>query len=258
MERAPKTGPLCRKIVLGKSPNDRLVCWHIHISDVDLLRMIKMVKFVAYYRVSTERQGRSGLGLDAQQNAVRAFLSDGARELLAEYTEVESGRLKDRPQLQAAIAHCRKAKARLVIAKLDRLARNAAFLLTLRDSGVDFVAADMPNADRLTVGILALMAEHERDMISRRTKEALAAAKVRGIKLGNPRLFQCRARGAEKNERDASAFAARVQPIIAEIGRQGFKSRRAIAEELNRRAIPTARGGRWGAQTVANVLERTR
>src|SRR5262245_12317013 len=96
-----------------------------------LLRNIKMVKFVAYYRVSTERQGRSGLGLEAQQNAVRAFLTDGTRELLAEYTEVESGRVKDRPQLQAAIAHCRKCKARLVIAKLDRLARNAAFLLTL-------------------------------------------------------------------------------------------------------------------------------
>jgi DNA invertase Pin-like site-specific DNA recombinase len=145
-----------------------------------------------------------------------------------------------------------------VIAKLDRLARNAAFLLTLRDSGVDFVAADMPNADRLTVGILALMAEHERDMISRRTKEALAAAKARGIKLGNPNLFECRARGAEQNARDARAFAARVQAIIAEIARQGFKSRRSIAQELNRRAIPTARGGRWGAQTVANVLGRTR
>jgi DNA invertase Pin-like site-specific DNA recombinase len=221
---------------------------------MDMLRMVKMVSFVAYYRVSTERQGRSGLGLEAQQNAVRSFLKDGARELLAEYTEVESGRLKGRPQLQAAIAHCRKSKARLVIAKLDRLARNAAFLLTLRDSGVDFIAADMPNADRLTVGILALMAEHERDMISRRTKEALAAARARGVKLGNPTLSQCRALGIEQNKRAARAFATRVQPVIAEIIKQGFKSRRSIAEELNRRVIPTARGGRWGAQTVANVL----
>jgi DNA invertase Pin-like site-specific DNA recombinase len=217
-----------------------------------------MVKFVAYYRVSTERQGRSGLGLDAQQNAVRAFLNDGARELLAEYTEVESGRIKDRPQLQAAIAQCRKCKARLVIAKLDRLARNAAFLLTLRDSGIDFVAADMPNADRLTVGILALMAEHERDMISRRTKEALVAAKARGVKLGNPYLETVRSAGSNSNREKAREFALSLRSTIDELIKHGFTSRRALASELNRRRVPTARGGTWGAQTVTNLLDHMR
>jgi DNA invertase Pin-like site-specific DNA recombinase len=213
-----------------------------------------MGNLVAYYRVSTVQQGRSGLGLEAQQDAVGRFVAGSGDRLVAEYTEVESGRLRDRPQLLAAIAECRRKRARLVIAKLDRLARNAAFLLTLRDSGVDFVAADMPNADRLTVGILSIFAEHERDMISRRTREALAAAKARGVKLGNPAIENVRARGIQRNRETAISFARNVKPLILELRAQGFVSLRAIAVELNRRAIATARGGTWGQQTVANVL----
>jgi DNA invertase Pin-like site-specific DNA recombinase len=213
-----------------------------------------MGNLVAYYRVSTAQQGRSGLGLEAQQEAVGRFVAGSGYRLVSEYTEIESGRLSDRPQLLAAIAACRRKKARLVIAKLDRLARNAAFLLTLRDSGVDFVAADMPNADRLTVGIMAIFAEHEREMISNRTKEALAAAKARGVKLGNPELHLHRASGAAANRSAAISFARNLRPLIDQLRSQGFTSLRSLAEELNRRAIATARGGSWAQQTVANVL----
>lgn len=211
--------------------------------------------FIAYYRVGTVQQGRSGLGLEAQQEAVRRFLARVGGNALEEFTEVESGRQNQRPALLAAIAACRKRKARLVIAKLDRLSRNAAFLLTLRDSNIDFVAADNPNADRLTVSILAVMAEHERDMISKRTREALAAKRARGEKLGNPHLADVRQKGAAQNRVAATAFAANVRPLIEELKRQGHTSLRAIARELNRRVIPTARGGSWGPQTVSNVLK---
>ena len=143
-------------------------------------------KFVAYYRVSTAQQGHSGLGLDAQRDAVMRYLSNGGWPPLAEFTEIETGKganaLDRRPQLQAALAYARKHKATLIIAKLDRLSRNAAFLLTLRDSGVRFLACDMPEANDLTVGIMALVAQQEREAISRRTKEALAVAKARGVK----------------------------------------------------------------------------
>jgi len=144
-----------------------------------------MTSFVAYYRVSTDRQGASGLGLDAQRESVSRFV--GAGQLAAAFTEVESGR-KDtnRPQLQAALTECRKRKATLLIARLDRLARNVAFIANLMESGVDFVAVDMPQANRLTIHILAAVAEHEREMISARTKAALAQAKARGTRLGNP------------------------------------------------------------------------
>lgn len=144
-------------------------------------------KFVAYYRVSTTKQGINGLGMDAQRNAVMNYLNGGDWKLMAEFAEVESGKRKDRPELVKAIALCREEGATLLIAKLDRLARNAAFLLNLRDSGVDFIATDMPHADKFTVGIMALVAEKERDLISQRTRDGLAAARRRGIKLGNPR-----------------------------------------------------------------------
>lgn len=211
--------------------------------------------FIAYYRVSTARQGRSGLGLEAQQEAVGRFLAGAGGNALEAFTEIESGRHNERPALQAALAACRRHKARLVIAKLDRLSRNAAFLLTLRDSNVDFVAADMPNADKLTIGVLAVMAEHERDLISKRTKEALAAAKARGIKLGNPRLDRVRSKGAAQNKLRAIEHAQSVLPMIEELRRLGHTSYRAIARELNRRRVPSARGGQWGPQTVINTLQ---
>jgi DNA invertase Pin-like site-specific DNA recombinase len=143
-------------------------------------------RFVAYYRVSTDRQGRSGLGLEAQQKAITDYLNGGAWELVGEFIEVESGKRSDRPQLVLALEACRKRKARLVIAKLDRLSRSLAFIATLMEAGVEFVAADMPFANKLTIRILAAVAEHEREAISERTKTALAAAKARGTRLGTP------------------------------------------------------------------------
>jgi DNA invertase Pin-like site-specific DNA recombinase len=143
-------------------------------------------RFVAYYRVSTDKQGRSGLGLEAQREAVRSFLNGGNWSLADAVTEVESGKRNDRPELDRALGLCRLYGATLVVAKLDRLARNVAFISKLMESGVDFVAVDFPQANRLTVHILAAVAEHEAAMISQRTRAALAAAKARGVKLGNP------------------------------------------------------------------------
>ena len=156
--------------------------------------------FIAYFRVSTERQGRSGLGLEAQRKAVADFLNGGNWSLVAEFTEVESGKKNERPQLAAALAAARIHGATLVIAKIDRLSRNAHFLLGLKEGGVDFVAVDLPSANRLTVGIMALVAEQEREAISARTKAALEAAKARGTKLGNPNgiTTEAQLRGARK------------------------------------------------------------
>ena len=144
-------------------------------------------KFIAYYRVSTKRQGRSGLGLEAQEAAVRDFLNGGNWQLVKEFTEIESGKRTDRPQLEKAFRACRVYGAKLIIAKLDRLARNVAFISNLMESGVEFEAVDFPQANRLTIHIMAAMAEHEAKMISDRTKAALAAAKRRGVKLGGDR-----------------------------------------------------------------------
>ena len=173
-------------------------------------------RFVAYYRVSTARQGRSGLGLEAQKAAVLAFINGNA-ELVAEFTEVESGKHAEREELRKAIAACKKHKAKLVIAKLDRLSRNLAFIATLMESGVEFVAVDMPEANKLTVHILAAMAEHEREQISKRTKDALAAAKRRGKRLGNPDIAEVAKRGRAALKANARRFAANVRPIIEEI-----------------------------------------
>src|SRR4051812_11770006 len=149
--------------------------------------------YVAYYRVSTERQGQSGLGLDAQRSAVVNYLDGGNWKLIAEFTEVESGKHSDRAQLRAAQAACKKHKATLVIAKLDRLSRNVHFLSGLMEAGTKFIAVDNPNANKLTIHILAAVAEDERERISARTKAALAAARARGQALGNPRLAEARA-----------------------------------------------------------------
>src|SRR5215218_3176352 len=157
-------------------------------------------RFVAYYRVSTDRQGKSGLGLEAQQKAVLDYLDGGKWELVETFTEVESGKRADRPELAKALEACRRHKATLVIAKLDRLSRNLAFIATLMDSSRDFVAVDNPHATRLTLHILAAVAEHEREMISARTKAALQAAKARGKRLGNPRLAAASAIGRASHE----------------------------------------------------------
>jgi DNA invertase Pin-like site-specific DNA recombinase len=217
--------------------------------------------FIAYYRVSTERQGRSGLGLDAQRKAVADFLNGGRWELLEEFVEVESGKRSDRLELAKALKACRARRATLVIAKLDRLARDAHFLLGLQKAGVDFVAADMPTANRLTVGIMALVAEEEARMISARTKAALAAAKARGAKLGlaNPARIdrhEVSAKGVAAVTASADQHAANVLPIVRTIQAAGVVSLHGVAEALNARGIHTARGGKWYAATVRNMLMR--
>lgn len=214
-------------------------------------------KFVAYYRVSTDRQGKSGLGLEAQRAAVLGYLNGGAWELVEEFTEVESGKKNDRPQLAAALAAAKKAKATLIIAKLDRLARNVAFVANVMESGVEFVAVDNPHANKLTVHILAAVAEHEREMISARTKAALEAAKARGAVLGNrTNLEEARAKAEEKRRAKADQGAANVLPIIRQIQAAGMITLRDIAGALNARGIPTARGGQWEAKAVKRVLDR--
>jgi DNA invertase Pin-like site-specific DNA recombinase len=194
--------------------------------------------------------------MDAQLEAVKQFLQSRKLTLLGEFEEVESGRRRDRPQLNEAIALCRQTGARLVIAKLDRLARDARFVLTLRDSGVDFVACDMPDANKLTVGILAFVAERERDWISQRTKDGLAAAKRRGIKLGNPKLARARKGSALFTGKQADDFAAKLAPVVRQIQRSGRTSLRAIAERLHWRGFTTPRGKTFQAPSVRNLLRR--
>jgi DNA invertase Pin-like site-specific DNA recombinase len=213
-----------------------------------------MSKYVAYFRVSTDRQGASGLGLEAQQAAVIQY-ADG---IIHSFTEIESGKHDDRPQLQAAIAMCKATGAALLIAKIDRLSRQAAFLLTLRDSDVQIVAADMPHAGTLEFGIRAVVAQHEREEISRRTKAALQAAKARGIKLGSPNPSAGSAAGIASIQASADQFAQRVKPIIDDIiAKTGSTSLRSIAAALTARGVQTSRGGRtWGASQVANLISR--
>lgn len=216
-------------------------------------------RFVAYYRVSTKRQGDSGLGLEAQREAVRQHLARGGWPPLAELVEVESGRKVDRPKLIEALALCRLHNATLIIAKLDRLARNVAFTASLMDSGVEFVACDFPQANRLTIHILAAVAEHEREAISQRTKAALAAAKVRGVRLGNDGSnLRNGALGAKRGQAvrqaNAAARSATVLPIVRAIQADGTASLRGIAAALNARTIPAPRGGSWSANQVRRAL----
>jgi DNA invertase Pin-like site-specific DNA recombinase len=220
-------------------------------------------RFVAYERVSTKRQGASGLGLEAQRKAIDDLAASRGAEVIGRFTEVESGKLADRPELAKALHLAKVTGATLLIAKLDRLSRNAAFLLTLRDSGVRFVAADMPEANDLTVGIMALVAEQEREAISRRTKEALAAAKARGVRLGNPNgaaaLRRAGRGGASLRAaiaRNADRHADDLRAVIEDIRVGGASSLRAIAAEMNARGILTRRGGRWHVSTVLNLLKR--
>jgi DNA invertase Pin-like site-specific DNA recombinase len=216
---------------------------------------MKSGKFIAYYRVSTARQGQSGLGLEAQQAAVKAFLSSDT-ELLGEFVEVESGKRADRPELNAALAACKRHRATLVIAKFDRLARNVAFVSNLMESGVEFIAADNPHASKLTIHILCAVAEHEREMISERTKAALAAAKARGTRLGSPDPQKGSAKGIDAIRHRADQFAANVTPVIESIRASGVSGLRGIAAALNARGIKSARGGVWYASTVRSVIQR--
>lgn len=219
-------------------------------------------KFVSYLRVSTKRQGVSGLGLEGQRKAVEDYLNGGRWKLIEEFVEIESGKDTDRKQLENALRACRLHGATLLVAKLDRLARNAYFLLGLQQSGVDFVACDMPAANRLTVGILAMVAEEEARAISARTIAALKAAKARGTKLGSPRNLSHKARrkgtGSSAAVRGASA-AQRAQdlaPTLAAIQAQGAGSLAEMAESLNARSLRAPRGGKWSAIQVQRVLSR--
>lgn len=219
-------------------------------------------KFVAYFRVSTAKQGRSGLGLEAQREAVMSYLNGGNWQLVAEFTEVESGKRNDRPQLAAALAACRARRATLVIAKLDRLARNVAFVSSLMESRVEFIAVDNPNANPLTIHILVAMAEHEAKMISARTKAALAAAAARGKVLGGyrdgarERGIAVAAKGTAAVTAKAEERAADILPEVEAIRAKGITSARGIARELNAAGIPSPRGGQWQTTSVQRLLAR--
>lgn len=218
----------------------------------------KMAHYVTYFRVSTDRQGRSGLGLEAQQEAVRRFLRSDDRQLHT-FTEVESGKDNARPQLAAAMNACRKAGAVLLIAKLDRLSRDVAFIAGLMKSDVRFIAADMPDADAFRLHIEAAIAEEERRRISGRTKAALGAAKARGVKLGGFRghvpSAEDRARGHTRQRELAAQRAGMALAVIAELVAEGIRSPSALAKALTVRGIATARGGtRWQAIQVRRAL----
>jgi DNA invertase Pin-like site-specific DNA recombinase len=206
-------------------------------------------RFISYLRVSTDKQGEHGYGIDAQRKAVTDFLDGGKWQLLGECVEVESGKRNDRPELAKALAACKKHKAKLVIAKLDRLARNVAFIANLMDGKVDFVCCDMPEATRLTIHVLAAVAEHEREMIAKRTRDGLAAAKARGVKLGGPAFPAINAARQEA----ATSRAQAIAPVLAELA--GI-SAHAAAAELNARGVPTATGAAWSAKTVIRVRQR--
>lgn len=218
--------------------------------------------FVAYYRVSTDKQGRSGLGLEAQREAVARHIQSVSGRLMGEFQEVESGKRADRPQLRRAIAACRVKRAVLVIAKLDRLTRNVAFLANLMEGGVEFVACDNPHATKFTIHILAAVAEHEREMIAKRTREALAAAKARGIRLGSPKLRKGIAaaiarQGRQARTEQADEYAAQVMPFIADAREAGANTLGKIAQALVARGVLSPGGGtRWDHRQVARIIAR--
>jgi DNA invertase Pin-like site-specific DNA recombinase len=220
-----------------------------------------MKPLVAYYRVSTREQGRSGLGVEAQKQAVARFAEAEGFTVAAEYVEVETGKGSDaldrRPKLAAALAEARRHRCPVVVAKLDRLSRDVAFIAGLMAQRVSFIVADLgAGADPFMLHIYAALAEQERRMISTRTRAALEAAKARGVRLGNPNLAAARAHANAVRIALADDHAVNVLPVIREIEATGAKTLRGIADALNARGIATARGGRWAAQTVANVLKR--
>lgn len=223
-------------------------------------------RYVAYYRVSTAKQGRSGLGLDAQREAVARYLNGDGWEVIAEFTEVESGRRGDRPQLGQALGAARLHRCPLVVAKVDRLTRSVSFLSRLLEAGVDVRFADLPAIEgptgRFMLQQMAAVAELEAGLISGRTKAALAAAKARGKVLGGYRgavlSDEARQAGRAVQMRRAHERAVDLQPIIRHLNECGVTTMTGIARMLNERAIPTARGGRcWTATQVARVLGRS-
>jgi DNA invertase Pin-like site-specific DNA recombinase len=215
----------------------------------------KSTPYIAYFRVSTTRQGESGLGLDAQRESVRRFLASqhaGSGQPVAEFKEIESGKRSiNRPQLLAALAECKRLKAILVIAKLDRLARNVHFISGLMEAGVEFVAVDMPQANKLTIHVMAAMAEFEAKAISERTKGALAALKARGAQLGNPRWNE--SIGTARKAKVTIAPAPAVLTMMQKHRDAGL-TLRAIADELNALGLRTPKGSAWYASTVGRAL----
>jgi DNA invertase Pin-like site-specific DNA recombinase len=222
----------------------------------------KMTNAIAYYRVSTQRQGRSGLGLEAQRAAVARFAEIECMSIAHEFTEVETGKGADaldrRPQLAAALALARQAKCPVIVAKLDRLSRDVAFIAGLMVQRVPFIVAELgADADPFMLHLYAALAEKERRLISERTKVALASRKQTGAKLGNPRnTADAAAKGREVSIREAERFAETVRPIVQAIQRSGVTSLRGIATTLNNRGVRTARGGRWEVSNVRNLLAR--
>ena len=215
-------------------------------------------KFVAYYRVSTQRQGASGLGLEAQQQTVARFLAERARTAVEEFFEVETGKganaLEKRPQLRLALELCKKSGATLLIAKLDRLARNVHFVSGLIETGVEFVAADMPHANKVMIQMHAVMSEWERDQISERTRAALAVAKARGVLLGVTGPANLRRHITERQDA-ANTFAARLQGLVAGFRALGL-TQRAMVAELNLAGVKAPAGGRWQRGQVQRMLSR--
>ncbi len=221
-----------------------------------------MKPIVAYIRVSTDQQGRSGLGIEAQREALSRFAQSEGLDLVAEFVEVETGKGSDaldrRPQLAAALARARALRCPVAVSKLDRLSRDVHFISGLMTHRVPFVVADLgADVDPFVLHLFAALAEKERALISGRTKSALAAAKAKGVKLGNPRIEAARGQAVASLQTEADRAASNVLPIIAEIRRSGATTLRAIAEALNARGVPTPRGARWHATSVRNVLARS-
>ena len=208
-------------------------------------------KFITYFRVSTDRQGRSGLGLDAQREAVGQFLVGRGAIVIDEFLEIESGGKDDRPKLKEALAACQRTKSTLLIAKLDRLARSVAFIANLMNSNTDFVACDMPHASRLVLHVMAAFAEHERQIIGERTKAALAAAKARGVRLGANGIVL-----AERHKAEAATYSLSVKNPFMSAMDSGAKTTRQIANWLNAAGIPSRQGGQWHPANVARTLGR--
>ena len=216
---------------------------------------------IAYCRVSTARQGRSGLGLDAQREAVARFAAAEGFEITREFVEVETGKgsdaLQRRPELAAALAEARRRKCPIAVAKLDRLSRNVHFISGLMEHRVPFLVSELGrDVDPFMLHIYAALAEKERRLISQRTKAALKAAKARGVRLGNPQLAEAQSVGAARVRAQADRFAAAVLPVIREAQSAGATSLRAIADVLNARGVRTARGGKWAATQVRDILRR--